>query len=157
MKGNWPPRKVLMELLWWSHLVTLLCISSLLSVNYTWLTRCLRDSECEASICEWVITLEREAGRIYHSLTWQDVLQLSLVESFQPQLSSGTTSPRYMADSGWVGMSLCGLFEKVHNCSIRFQSYCAFVQVGLIAHRTGLSDVCWHRWFVFTQGPIWML
>lgn len=69
-----------MELLWWSHLVALLCISSLLSVNYTWFTRCLRDSECEASICEWVITLEREDGRIYHSLTWQDVLQLSLVE-----------------------------------------------------------------------------
>lgn len=57
-----------MELLWWSHLVTLLCISSLLSVNYTWLTRCLRDSECEASICERVITLEREklAGYIVH-------------------------------------------------------------------------------------------
>lgn len=55
-----------MELLWGSHLVTLLCISSLLSVNYTWLTRCLRDSKCEASICEWVITLERE-------WSWQDI------------------------------------------------------------------------------------
>lgn len=70
-----------MELLWWSHLVAPLCISSLLSVNYTWFTR---DSECEASICEWVIALERARergdGRIYHSLPWQDVLQLSLVE-----------------------------------------------------------------------------
>lgn len=71
-----------MELLWWSHLVAPLCISSLLSVNYTWFTRCLRDSECEASICEWVIALERERGdgRIYDSLTWRNVLQLSLVE-----------------------------------------------------------------------------
>lgn len=41
-------------------------------------------TECEASICEWVIALEREIergdGRVYHSLTWHVVLQLSLVK-----------------------------------------------------------------------------
>lgn len=61
------------------------------------------------SINLWVgdYTRERKAGRIYHSLTWQDVLQLSLVEleSFQPQLSSGTTSPRYT--TVWMSAWAC--------------------------------------------------
>lgn len=151
-----------MELLWWSHLVAVLCISSLLSVNYTWFTRCLRDSECEASICEWVITLERERR-------WQDISFTNMagcpsiipcrigVSHFSHYSYQERPFPGILWESARVCMSLCDLYKKVHNRSIRFQSYCAFVQVGLIAHHTGLSEVCWHRWFVFTQGSIWML
>lgn len=84
-----------MEPLWWSHLAAPLCISSLLSVNYTWFTRCLRQRGCGASIWERVITPRERvavgggggegqggmkvAGYIIQP-TWQDVLQLSLVE-----------------------------------------------------------------------------
>lgn len=155
-KDNWSPRSFLMEPLWWSHLVAPLCISSLPSVNYTWFTRCLRDSKCEASICEWVIALERERGdgRIYHSLTWQDVLQLSLVE-LEWVISAialiGDDLSQVYAESRHECVWACVTCKR--RCitaseaqgpflSFFFWGIVPFVQVGLIAHRTGVSEVC---------------
>lgn len=124
-----------MELLWWSHLVALLCISSLMSVNYTWFTRSLRDSECEASICESVITLERERR-------WQDISFGNVagcpsiipcrigVSHFCHYSYQGRPLPGVLQESAWV--SWCDLYKKkVHDHPIRFRSYFAFVQVGL--------------------------
>lgn len=129
-----------MEPLWWSHLAAPLCISSLLSVNYTWFTRCLRQRRCGASIWERVITPgERvavggggvEGGGIYHSPTWQDVLQLSLVE-----LEWAIALIALIRDD------LCQVCResrrewRAQEKRIYSRAIVLFVQVGLIAHHT---------------------
>lgn len=116
------------------------------------------------SINLWVGDYTRERER-----RWQDISFTNMagcpsiipcrigVSHFSHYSYQERPFPGILWESARVCMSLCDLYKKVHNRSIRFQSYCAFVQVGLIAHHTGLSEVCWHRWFVFTQGSIWML
>lgn len=95
------------------------------------------------SINLWVsdCTRERGDGRIYHSLTWQDVLQLSLIE-FEWMISviSQWLVPRIRWKSALVCMSLCDLY-LIHN-HFRSPGDFYFVQVGLIAQHTGLSEVC---------------
>lgn len=102
----------IMDLLWWSHLVAPLCISSLLSVNYTWFTRCLRDSQCEAAICEWVIALERERR-------WQDIsfINMAACPSIIPcrigvsHFSDYSCEERPFPGIQWE--SACDFYEKV--------------------------------------------
>lgn len=129
-----------MGLLWWSHLVAPLCISSLLSVNYTWFTRCKGQQMWSINLWVGDRARERGDGRIYHSLTWQDVLQLSLVEmEWAISVISQRPVPRVRWESALVCVSLCDLY-LVHN---HFRSPGDFfVQVGLIAHHAGLSEVC---------------
>lgn len=93
------------------------------------------------SINLWVGDRARERGdsRIYHSLTSQDVLQLSLVEMEWAISVISRPVPRIRWESALVCVSLCDL-NLVHN---HFRSPGDFfVQVGLIAHHAGLSEVC---------------
>ncbi len=102
-------------------------------------------------------TRERGDGRIYHSLTWPDVLQLSLVE-FEWVISVITLIRNDLSQVYCLCVQECAqaFVTFIRRCTLvrLFQSHCASVQVELIAHHSGLSEVCWHRWFVFTPGPI---
>lgn len=104
------------------------------------------------SINLWVgdCTRERGDGRIYHSLTWQNVLQLSLVELewvisaitlIRNDLSQVYTVKVGMSAHEVVWLVKEGI-EQLQRPWRLLSKHSASVQVGLIAHHTGLSEVC---------------
>lgn len=118
------------------------------------------------SINLWVgdCTKERGDGRIYHSLTWQDVLQLSLVELewvisvitlIRNDLSQVYGESLNECARAWVTCKRWSITtSEAKETFVKVLCRCTGV-----THRSPYRPVrslCLHRWFVFTQGPIYM-